>query len=151
MAQAGILRAPTRWPPAPWTPWRRPASCTACCSSASWRRSSPRTTATRPDPARHRHRHQGARRPAGRRHRGRHGAGRHPVLPAAAAPAGGAALLAPPPRALTLPATATATKARADPLAAGTVDAMAQAGILYCLLQQRQLAAQLSSHHRHAP
>ncbi|KAL4715463.1 hypothetical protein ACJJTC_015366 [Scirpophaga incertulas] len=46
---------------------------------------------------------------------------------------------------------ASGPKARADPLAAGTVDAMAQAGILYCLLQQRQLAAQLSSHHRHAP
>ncbi|KAJ8722155.1 hypothetical protein PYW08_004557 [Mythimna loreyi] len=40
------------------------------------------------------------------------------------------------------------SKARTDLLAAGTVDAMAQAGILYCLLQQRQLAAQLSSHHR---
>ncbi|GBP69338.1 Breakpoint cluster region protein [Eumeta japonica] len=40
------------------------------------------------------------------------------------------------------------SKQRADQLAAGTVDAMAQAGILYCLLQQRQLAAQLSSHHR---
>lgn len=39
-------------------------------------------------------------------------------------------------------------KAKADPLAAGTVDAMAQAGILYCLLQQRQLASQLVSHHR---
>lgn len=39
-------------------------------------------------------------------------------------------------------------KQRSDPLAAGTVDAMAQAGILYCLLQHRQLAAQLSSHHR---
>ncbi|CAF4934582.1 unnamed protein product [Pieris macdunnoughi] len=39
-------------------------------------------------------------------------------------------------------------KQRTDLLAAGTVDAMAQAGILYCLLQQRQLAAQLSSHHR---
>ncbi|XP_047991212.1 active breakpoint cluster region-related protein [Leguminivora glycinivorella] len=41
-----------------------------------------------------------------------------------------------------------AGKLRADQLAAGTVDAMAQAGILYCLLQQRQLAAQLS-HHQH--
>ncbi|XP_049873106.1 active breakpoint cluster region-related protein isoform X2 [Pectinophora gossypiella] len=40
------------------------------------------------------------------------------------------------------------SKLRTDLLAAGTVDAMAQAGILYCLLQQRQLAAQLSSHHR---
>ncbi|XP_063892123.1 active breakpoint cluster region-related protein isoform X4 [Helicoverpa armigera] len=40
------------------------------------------------------------------------------------------------------------SKQRTDLLAAGTVDAMAQAGILYCLLQQRQLAAQLSSHHR---
>ncbi|KAM3965390.1 LOW QUALITY PROTEIN: rho GTPase activating protein at 1A [Aphomia sociella] len=39
-------------------------------------------------------------------------------------------------------------KQRTDLLAAGTVDAMAQAGILYCLLQQRQLAAQLSSHQR---
>ncbi|XP_063383871.1 active breakpoint cluster region-related protein [Cydia fagiglandana] len=43
---------------------------------------------------------------------------------------------------------AAGAKLRADQLAAGTVDAMAQAGILYCLLQQRQLAAQLSSHHR---
>ncbi|XP_073956741.1 rho GTPase activating protein at 1A isoform X1 [Choristoneura fumiferana] len=43
---------------------------------------------------------------------------------------------------------AAGAKARTDLLAAGTVDAMAQAGILYCLLQQRQLAAQLSSHHR---
>ncbi|XP_063536599.1 active breakpoint cluster region-related protein [Cydia strobilella] len=42
-------------------------------------------------------------------------------------------------------------KLRADQLAAGTVDAMAQAGILYCLLQQRQLAAQLSAHtHSHS-
>ncbi|XP_013164778.1 PREDICTED: active breakpoint cluster region-related protein isoform X2 [Papilio xuthus] len=40
-------------------------------------------------------------------------------------------------------------KQRTDLLAAGTVDAMAQAGILYCLLQQRQLAAQLSSHSHH--
>lgn len=40
------------------------------------------------------------------------------------------------------------SKQRTDLLAAGTVDAMAQAGILYSLLQQRQLAAQLSSHHR---
>lgn len=39
-------------------------------------------------------------------------------------------------------------KQRIDLLAAGTVDAMAQAGILYCLLQHRQLASQLSSHHR---
>lgn len=39
-------------------------------------------------------------------------------------------------------------KQRADQLAAGTVDAMAQAGILYCLLQQRHLAAHLSSHQR---
>ncbi|XP_037294448.1 active breakpoint cluster region-related protein isoform X2 [Manduca sexta] len=47
------------------------------------------------------------------------------------------------------PASAGASsKQRTDLLAAGTVDAMAQAGILYCLLQQRQLAAQLSSHHR---
>lgn len=47
------------------------------------------------------------------------------------------------------PASANAnSKQRTDLLAAGTVDAMAQAGILYCLLQQRQLAAQLSSHHR---
>ncbi|KAL0838743.1 hypothetical protein ABMA28_016797 [Loxostege sticticalis] len=44
-----------------------------------------------------------------------------------------------------------ASKQRTDLLAAGTVDAMAQAGILYCLLQQRQLAAQLSSHHRTTP
>ncbi|CAG9786811.1 unnamed protein product [Diatraea saccharalis] len=43
------------------------------------------------------------------------------------------------------------SKQRTDLLAAGTVDAMAQAGILYCLLQQRQLAAQLSSHHRGPP
>ncbi|CAB3261568.1 unnamed protein product [Arctia plantaginis] len=40
------------------------------------------------------------------------------------------------------------SKQRTDLLAASTVDAMAQAGILYSLLQQRQLAAQLSSHHR---
>ncbi|XP_072949374.1 active breakpoint cluster region-related protein isoform X2 [Epargyreus clarus] len=46
------------------------------------------------------------------------------------------------------PAAAAGGKQRADQLAAGTVDAMAQAGILYCLLQQRQLAAQLASHHR---
>ncbi|XP_059052122.1 active breakpoint cluster region-related protein isoform X2 [Achroia grisella] len=44
--------------------------------------------------------------------------------------------------------TSAAGKLRTDLLAAGTVDAMAQAGILYCLLQQRQLAAQLSSHQR---
>ncbi|XP_063364398.1 active breakpoint cluster region-related protein [Cydia amplana] len=44
---------------------------------------------------------------------------------------------------------ASGVKLRADQLAAGTVDAMAQAGILYCLLQQRQLAAQLSSHAHH--
>ncbi|KAI5637268.1 rhoGAP domain-containing protein [Phthorimaea operculella] len=46
------------------------------------------------------------------------------------------------------PAACNNAKQRTDLLAAGTVDAMAQAGILYCLLQQRQLAAQLSSHHR---
>ncbi|XP_060803118.1 active breakpoint cluster region-related protein [Amyelois transitella] len=46
------------------------------------------------------------------------------------------------------PASAAAAKQRTDLLAAGTVDAMAQAGILYCLLQHRQLAAQLSSHQR---
>ncbi|KAJ0176553.1 hypothetical protein K1T71_007732 [Dendrolimus kikuchii] len=40
-------------------------------------------------------------------------------------------------------------RVRPDQLAAGTVDAMAQAGILYCLLQQRQLAAHLSSHTHH--
>lgn len=47
-----------------------------------------------------RRRQQAAHRPAGRRHRGRHGAGRHPLLPAAAAPARRAALLAPPRAAL---------------------------------------------------
>ncbi|XP_045772789.1 active breakpoint cluster region-related protein isoform X2 [Maniola jurtina] len=41
-------------------------------------------------------------------------------------------------------------KLRADQLAAGTVDAMAQAGILYTLLQQRHLAQQLSAHRPHA-
>ncbi|XP_032516984.2 active breakpoint cluster region-related protein isoform X1 [Danaus plexippus] len=41
-------------------------------------------------------------------------------------------------------------KLRADQLAAGTVDAMAQAGILYTLLQQRHLAQHLTAH-RHAP
>ncbi|CAG9102726.1 unnamed protein product [Plutella xylostella] len=46
------------------------------------------------------------------------------------------------------PSASAGSKQRTDLLAAGTVDAMAQAGILYCLLQHRQLAAQLSSHHR---
>ncbi|XP_045448294.1 active breakpoint cluster region-related protein [Melitaea cinxia] len=41
-------------------------------------------------------------------------------------------------------------KLRADQLAAGTVDAMAQAGILYTLLQQRHLAQHLSAHRPHA-
>lgn len=46
------------------------------------------------------------------------------------------------------PASKQRPDSRDSTLAASTVDAMAQAGILYCLLQQRQLAAQLSSHHR---
>lgn len=41
-------------------------------------------------------------------------------------------------------------KLRADQLAAGTVDVMAQAGILYTLLQQRHLAQHLSAHRPHA-
>ncbi|XP_041978968.1 active breakpoint cluster region-related protein [Aricia agestis] len=42
-----------------------------------------------------------------------------------------------------------ANKLRADDIADGTVNAMAQAGILYALLQQRQLAAHLSAHALH--